>query len=456
MAKMVQERALQSQFGVTVTDATAYGKGGGDAAFAVGQNIYVRFNTRIPKGSVINSATVRFQLAVKTQTTAQFSTHEVRADARGDSPVLRPGVLEATRLLTSTVVSWTPQWPASPPDPAAVFGVINVKPLLDELMARSDYVPGGYVTFVVRCVNENGSDMSVRLNNIFAPSPRLEVDFTPPVSDLFIDFNRCENSEFSSILDGLGDDDPATTGNIPGWGQNAFFGGWVDPASASRCTMAVDTSFTRLPGIPTLRITAGTPPATPAFTGPMAGFLQQPGEGFIFAGWVYLPAATSGMDVYAGDAYDSFYNISGLPRGVWRPFCSAPLSNTTPDQIIRWPAIGIRNFVAGTQFWISEPMFLASPIRQMPFNGLTPDRSQGYVDHLSTISSMASRREWVPRRTMLIGGVPKRTPSWTRRSDVATAIVELSEPVKGGPQIGALPAGVTIGGLPAGQTVTEL
>jgi hypothetical protein len=101
-------------------------------------------------------------------------------------------------------------------------------------------------------------------------------------------------------------------------------------------------------------------------------------------------------------------------------------------------------------------MFLASPIRQMPFNGLTPDKSLGYVDHLSTISSMASRREWVPRRTMLIGGVPKRTPSWTRRSDVSTAIVELSEPVKGGPQIGALPAGVTVGGLPAGMTVTEL
>jgi hypothetical protein len=176
----------------------------------------------------------------------------------------------------------------------------------------------------------------------------------------------------------------------------------------------------------------------------------------IFSGWIYLSPATSGCDVYAGDVYASFYSITGLPRGVWRPFCSAPLLTTGTADVTRYVAVGLRGFAQGVQYWISEPTLMFSNIRQMPFNGLTPDKSDGVIDHQSSVSRQASKRIWTPRRKILANGVLKPTPTWLRRSDVATPIVELCEPVKGGPQIQQLPAGVTVGGLPAGQTVTEL
>jgi hypothetical protein len=457
MAYMEQARGLNSQFGFTTSDGVGYTVGGADCSFAVGQTIFVRFATRIPKGSVINSAILRFNIGVKTSSTTQSSFHTVRADARGDSPLLRPGVLEVfTRPATAASVAWTCAWTANPPDTGAVSSDINVKPLIDEILARSDYVPGAYITFMIRCTNENSSDMWVRLNAAFSPAPTLMVDFTPPASDLFISYNRTVNSEFDPMLDGLGDTDPAVSGNLPGWAQNGYFGAFVDPASTSRCSMAVDSVFTRLPGVRSMRVTMGVTPTTPAFAGPMMGVSTLPGETFILSGWIYLPPSTSGMDVYVGDVFAGWSNISGLPRGVWRPFCSIPILTPGPDKIVRFPAVGLRGWTEGVQFWISEPTILMSEFRQMPFNGVTAAKSNGVVQHRSSVGHEQSVREWIPRRVMMVDGVPKRMPTWTRRADVSTFINELSEPVKGGPQIGQLPAGQTVGGLPSGMTVTEL
>jgi len=456
MPVMEQARSFNSQFGVTTSDTTAYGVGGPDAAFAVGQTIFVRFATRIPPGSVINSATVTFQLAVKTASTAQNSSHEVRVHSSGDSPVLRAGVLEAYRPKTGVAASWVPMWPANPPDPAAVLSSIDVKTLLADLVARSDFRMGGYVTFMIRCVDENGSDMSVRLNNVYQPSPTLRVDFTPPTTNVQYTVNRCENSELNPVLETLGDTYAAF--EYPGWSQNAFFGAFVDPASANAGTIARDAVFTRVPGVPTLRFTCGTPPSpNTKLTGPMAAVATKPGEWFSFAGWIYIPASTPTTDyVMVGDVYNGFQNVAGLPRGAWRPFCSPPLQNTGTADVFRWPAVGVRPYNAGYQFWISEPTFFVSTtdIRQMPFNGLTPEKP--YIDHQSTSSFMQSVREWVPRRWMMVDGVLKPVSTWNKRTDVATAIVELSQPVKGGPEIQNLPAGQVVGDIPAGITVTEL
>ncbi len=458
MVRMESARNLQSQFGVTASLGAGYGKGGGDAAFAVGQTIIVRFHTRIPKGSVISAATLSFNVVVKTTSTTQSSYHEVRGEATSDSQVLRPGVAEDLRPQTMAMVPWTCSWTANPPDTGTVMTYINVKPILDEILARADYIPGGYATFFIKCTNENGSDMSLRLNNIFAPSPTLTVDFTPPVTDERITFNRCENSELSSNLDDLGDDPTSGPNKVPGWGQNQFFGAFVDPA-VNGGTIERDTSFTRLPGIPTLRFTCGTPPAAPVpFTGPMAALDKvQPGETFVFAGWVYLPnTIPTDSQFYVGDVYNSFYSIGGLPRGVWRPFASPPLLNSGAGTVVRWCAAGLKPFVAGMQFWISEPAFFISTVREMPFNGLTPDRSGGYVDHRSTLSRMASSRVWTPRRAMLVDGVVKKMPTWTRRADVSTPIMELSEPIRGNTPVSSLAPGTTVAGLPAGVTVSEL
>lgn len=456
MPVMQQGRALASQFGVTVSDTSGYGVGGGDAAFAVGQTIFVRFATRFPKGSVINSATLTFNMAVKNTGTTQNASHEVRGDYSGDSPLLVPGRLEAVlRPKTATAVPWLATWTANPPDAGAVMNVIDVKAIVTELVNKSDFMNGGYMTFMIKCTNENGSDMSVRLNNAFAPAPTLAVDFTPPASDVFYTYNRCENSELNTKLEGL---ETVAAFEYPGWSQNGFFGAFVDPASVNAGTIARDASFTRVPGVPTLRFTCGTPPSpNDKLTGPMGAVSVLPGEWFTFAGWIYIPASTPTLDyVMVGDVYNSFQNIAGLPRGAWRPFCSPPLQNTTNAPVTRWPAVGIRPYVAGYQYWISEPAFYILPdnIRQMPFNGITPEKP--YIDHQSTNSNMQSTRAWTPRRKMLVNGALKPTPTWVRRTDVTTSIVELCEPVKGGPQVGQLPAGVTVGGLPAGQTVTEL
>lgn len=45
---------------------------------------------------------------------------------------------------------------------------------------------------------------------------------------------------------------------MPFWGQNPFYGAYVDGANLG--TLALDTTFTRLPGASTLRFTCGTPP----------------------------------------------------------------------------------------------------------------------------------------------------------------------------------------------------
>jgi len=453
MPAMEQARSFNSQFGVTVTDTTGYGVGGGDAAFAVGQTIFVRFATRIPRGSVINSATLSFNVVVKNTGTTQNSTHEVRGHASDDSPILKPGVLEASRPGTSAMVPWTCSWTANPPDTGAVIGTIDIKTIMQELVNRPNFKTGGYVTLMVRCINENGSDMSVRLNNIFAPSPLLRADFTPPASDIIYTYNRCENSELNPVLEGL-ESIPAT--DYIGWGQNEFFGAFVNPAN-NPGTIARDATFTRLPGIPTLRFTCGTPvAANDKLNGPMATTSSiLPGEWWSFAGWIYLPTPTITMtNAMVGDVYNSFQNIVGLVGAGWRPFCSPPVQNTGVNPVTRWPAVGVRPYTAGYQYRISEPTFLISPIRQMPFNGLTPDKP--YIDHQSTASFMQSVRAVTPRTVMMVDGVAKKVPTWVRRSDVTTAIVEACEPVKGGPQIQQLPAGQTIGGLPAGMTVTEL
>lgn len=63
-------------------------------------------------------------------------------------------------------------------EPASdVIANVDVKAIVSEVVSRSDYQPGGYITFRMYCNNENGSDLSVRANNDFAMTWELVVDY---------------------------------------------------------------------------------------------------------------------------------------------------------------------------------------------------------------------------------------------------------------------------------------
>lgn len=447
MTVMIKERVYKSQFGYSTGPSAAYAVGGNEINFAVGQIMFFRFATTIPKGSTINSATLTFKLNGKNVTAGQYSTHTVRAHASGDSPLLRPGVVEHNRPQTSAGVTWTPTWPTNPP--ADVLPTVDVKSIVEEVMGRSDFQSGNYITFMITCTNENGSDMNVQVNNVFSFSPRLTVDYTEPDTDTRLDFNRIENSEFNPTLNGLDE-----TNAVPGWYQGEFYGTAAVPANQG--TLAVDTTFTRVPGIPTLRFTAGPPPATDVkTTGPYCSFRTEAWEPTIFCGWIYvstnIPTSTT---VRAQEAFVGGGHVI-TTRGVWTPFCTNVITSGSGAGT-RWWYVNMKPYVQGQQFWISEPTYMTSTFRQMPFNGLTPSvKDPGgvtLIGHRSTAGRQQSVREWLPRTAVKRNGALIRAPRYIKRSD---GLLQVAEPIKGGPTVSNLPA-VAIGSYPAGKTISEL
>lgn len=447
MTVMIKTRTFKSQFGYSTGSSAAYVVAGNAVSHAVGQTILLRFAMTIPKGSTINSATLTLRIGGKNLATGKYSTHTVRAHASGDSPLLRPGVVEHNRPQTSAGVTWTPTWPASPPE--EVLSSADVKSILQEILGRSDFVTGGYVTFMITCTNENGSDMDVQINNDFAYGPTLQVDYTEPVTDTRWDFNRIENSEFNPTLNGL---DGANA--VPGWGQNEFYG--VGAAAANQGTLAVDTTFTRVPGVPTMRFTTGPPPEpNNRLTGPYSAWRTNAYESTIFCGWIYVAANVPTTNIiYAQEAFNGGAQII-TQRGQWVPFCTSVFTSGSGAGT-RWWSVAMRPYQQGLQFWISEPTMLVSTFRQMPFNGLTPDITDiggsVLINHRSTAGAQQSVREWVPRTAIKKYGVLMRAPRYIKRTD---GILQLAEPIKGGPTVPNMPA-VAISTYPAGKTISEL
>jgi len=440
MPELRTRHTAKSQMGSQLSSTGTYAQGGGDIAFSVGMLIFQRMATwDIPQGATINSALLTWNLIVKTQTTTQNASLRVRAHAIGDSPILRTGTNEwsnGTRPETSAYVDWTPSWNGAATGDQ--YSTVNVASVLQELVNRPDWTPASYVTFITYVMNENGSDMSVRANNDFVPYPRLEVTWTDPVRDQTFTVNRCENSDFGTDIQAIG-----TDGNtVPYWFQGNFFGGFVD--SANMGTMVRDTSFTRLPGVPTLRFTTGTPPAeTNKRTGPTMGVPWRDKVPFTFSGWVYIPGYIPYLSHFA--AGDPYRGASALvaARDAWVPFCSTPTWDASDEDgwTARYPAVSILNFQAGWQFWISEPCFTSLPFKHMPFNGRTPDvldpSGSTLIDHRSTASGQQAYRLWTPRTSVLRSGTQRRVARYRKRPD---GLLDLAEPVKGGVTSANMPA----------------
>ena len=448
MTQHTYQHTKPTQMGSCANAGAAYVKGEGDIAFATGQYILFRMPMSIPKGSTCQSATIEINTIAKNAGTAQTCINSIRAHASGDSPMLVPTAAEANKSWTAARIDWSFVWTSAGADNR--FFSCNVKPIIDEILARSDYVSGGYITFMLYTDNENGSDLSVRANNPFVPPPKLTVNFTEPDTDLQTTINMCENSEFNTSLNPI---DPAEA--VPYWHQNEFFGYMVP--SANFGTIARDTSFTRLPGIPSLRFTCNTPPAdTNKRTGPIYALNTDAGLWSTFSCWVYIPTyiPANFQRVLGGDIYNGQQDVPG--RGQWVPWSSNPLMNPT-DRMIRWFGIDVNNFTAGWQFWISEPTVMYSKFKQMPFNGLTPDRMESgdsttLVDYRSTVSKQQSTRLWTPRRQVMANGVSKRYPTFLKRAE---GMLQIAEPIKGGPTSAGMPT-QTVASLPAGKTIAEL
>lgn len=446
MSTFYTERQGASQIGSCANGSSAYVTASGDLSFATGSVFLSRMRMTVPRYATINSAKVSFQIFAKNAATAQTIYTSFRAHASGDSPILTPGALEGQRPWTAARVEWNFSWTPNPV--GDVIPQVDITSVVREVVNRADYQPGGYITLMMYCDNENGSDLSIRANNAFSPTMSLTTDYTEnrAASDFVTSINLCANPHNESI--------PAIDATaLPFWQQGNFFGAMVDVANQG--TVARDTAFTRLSGAATLRFTAGTPPVeTNKSTGPYSPVVAEVGKTYIFAGWIYIPSAVTSQ-VVCGDPYlGRSHTVTA--RDQWVPFCSTPTLPIAARGTF-WPAARIMGpFQAGWQFWISEPTIMVSEYRQMPFNGYTPDivdpGGSVLVDNKRLGSGQTAVKEWLPRTGVKRNGTLYRVPRYTKRPD---GILQVSEPIKGGPQVPNLPA-TPIGGYPADQTIAEL
>lgn len=442
------ERNAKRQLGYAVSQNAAFTEGGGDISFAQDQSIFLRMKCWIPQYATINTASIKFNISVKTGSNAQSSIHTIRLHDVADSWYLVLGSPEGQRAYTALSSSWTCTWVVgSDAGGALVYSYADVKALMQAHVNRSDYRPGMSLTFRILCSNENGSDMGIRANNDFLPTPLLSVDFTPNrVDDRYVDANLMTNPNLETSTN-LGTD------VLPSWGQNPFYGAMVGEAP-NLGTITRDTTFTRVPGVATLKFTTGTPPTenTGRSTGPYSVTMKQNELPYVFCGWVYIPSTIT-TQVHAGDPYLNKSHIV-TARNQWTPFCSYPTDIGTGSGAF-WPTISIRGpWPGGVSIWISEPCVLISPFRKMGFNAGTPDvvdpGGATLLDYRG--SGQTAIRDWIPRTGIVRAGVPYRVPRYRMRTE---GMLENAEPIKGGPPVPNLPA-IAISSYPAGKTISEL
>lgn len=447
----VQERQFKRQLGYATSQNAAFTEGGGDINFAQDQSIFLRMQSWLPRYATINTAEIKVNVSVKTAANAQSSIHTVRMHDVADSWILTIGQPEGQRAYTAASTTWTCSWAANEqttwPD-ELVYKFIDVKALLQAHVNRSDYRPGMYMTFRILCSNENGSDMGIRANNDFLPTPRLIVDYTPNrVDDLYVDANLIKNPNIIAHTS-------LTDEAIPGFSQNAFYGAHVSEAP-NLGTISIDTSFTRLPGVPTLKFTTGTPPTenTGRGTGPVSSLNRQTELPYIYCGWVYVSSAIT-TQVSAGDPYmNKGHTITD--RDKWVPFSTRPTDIGAVGYGGFWPTITIFGpWPAGASLWISEPCVMISSFRQLGFNADTPDvKDPGGVNLIDYRGSgQTAIKEWTPRTGIVRNGTLYRVPRYELMPE---GMLQSAEPIKGGPQSSGMPA-VAVSTLTAGKTIAEL
>lgn len=396
---------VKSQAGYQQGSAGPYTIGGGDITFANDMMMMFRFPTDIPKGAAVSSATLTMNVVAKSDTTAQQASFQVGADIAnaGSSAPLVPGVAE-----------WPPRWRTvywqaftlvyqSYPANADNFRMvpINVTGMLQELVNRADWQSGGYVTIMIYVADEQGSDMSFRANNDFAPKPQLEVTWStahlPAASRYVTQVNLLENPRFDPAIDFI--EQGRADSVLPTWFQNSHFGTWTDPANFGAFARA-DAGFGRVAGRYAAQFTVGPPPASnDRAAGMYANNITPSLTPHIFNGWVYIPSAvTSRVDfqsVYEGG------NHTITARDQWVPFCTNAVqhNNSAGYGYQYWIMRIFPPLTQGWKVYISEPGVFASEFRQMPWSTQAPSTAR--VVHSSSNYGRGARR-WRPNT--IIGG----------------------------------------------------
>lgn len=406
MPTLVREREWKSQVGYQTGSGATYAEGGGDINYAVGQVIFVRYFIELPKNTTINSATITVNQVVKDGNTAQNSFHTIRAFANDDSPVLRPGTNEWGRVTTTTTASasWNPTWVVGA---ASNTSTVAVTSILQELVNRTGWKTGSYVTFTIECTNENGSDMGLRANNDFDISPTLDVNYTLPASLPYTSINYINNPEFDVSLNGLD-----STWAVPGWYQNPHYGAYVD--SANFGTVERDTGFMRIANTPTLKFTTVTPPtandkATGVFCQPQG--TDQTGTQYVtYCGWVFVPSTFTEQVSFEAVYFGGQTATVITARDQWVPFSTAAYNFSGDTNRYRYFSLRVAPpYTAGKSIWISEPCVMRSSWKQMPWNGSTVKPN---ITHRETSSNQIAVREIVSKRFVHDGTSAKAATTW--------------------------------------------
>ena len=361
--------------GATFTDAGVASSGGADTG--VGIKFMYRWPHQLKRGVVINNATLNIAWSVKDGAQAHSATHVVTAHAHGNSPQLTHGAVEYTRPTTTASVTWNASWPAG--QSGTQNAAINVTAIVQEIVNRGDFQPGGYITFILTCTAET-NNVNLKFYNDFDLNPYCTVDYTE---------NPAEKSRWdvNIVRDGLFETD--TYGD---WYFNNLYATYTDTGG----TWAFDPTMRRTNGRGSLRWTTEAPQDTRR-----AGIFARAGDidtyNHIFFGWIYIPSYVTST-VRAGFAWNGSTHTTITGRDEWVPFCSNPGPINTQENVWRsaWAVVEVLYpWSQGWNIWLSDVGMMRSNVRQYPFttNDTIPHQDISAYKTSSTLNNSQTVRQ---------------------------------------------------------------
>ncbi len=368
---------------------------------SVGARFMQRMPLDIPKGATINSATLTVGWSVKSGDQDNSATHVFRAHASGNSPMLVHNATEYTRPLTTASVTRNWVWTANVTT-GTQYDNVDVTAILQEVVNRSDWQPGGYVTFAWDCTAET-NNVNVRYGNYFDNSPYLYVTYTEnPAEKRRWDVNLIKTSTFGS-----------SASSIDYWYTNPLFGGHTDVGG----TISWDNSMRRTKNRGSLKYVAPAPQDTRA-TGVMIDVPVIESNSYVFYGWVYVPSSTTcQVDMEFAYFGGQRQYINGRDR--WIPFCTPPVvvnAGSNTRNVLRPMLQFASPFVQGDTAWISDVGMVRSSKRIYPWSidDTRPDITS-YATQLTDLGQIV--RESRCRKFVLQNSVATPRPSYRLQAD---------------------------------------
>lgn len=329
----------------------------GDQAITVGEFIVWRFTLTVPKGSTINKATWRTEYIVKNGDSfpQSFSYNAFMEFNAPEYPMVNDTYLGPIgtfppggqgRVRTNASVNGTLTYTSNTPE--ADFFEANMTTCVQEIVNRSDYIPGQPVAMILAPNAESG-DISLRMRNHdwAAEHPSMIVDYTEPfASETRYDVNWNDNSVFELDLED--------------WFINAAYGYYVTTSTLERSTeQKRDGSYS-------MKIISGAADGDKNF-GVMGHFTASQNTSYRFSGWVYIPTAGGVSSVIP-----QFQYVTGGPtisvKDKWVPF-TTNIYITGAGPTALWPGVSAGIAGTGKYFYLDGLSLTETTHEQMPFTG---------------------------------------------------------------------------------------